>query len=96
MRLYAEQGQPTRVLQQYQALEKALCDDEGFSPTEATRKLAETLRQKAAELLASLPSLPPRESVKPLPVQPADTNQDLAVVSESPARNHSPIASRSR
>jgi DNA-binding SARP family transcriptional activator len=58
MRLYAEQGQPTRVQRQYQALEQALRATSVVAPSADMRRLAETLRAEAAQRAAAGP-LPP-------------------------------------
>jgi DNA-binding SARP family transcriptional activator len=55
MRLYAEQGQPTRVHKQYQALEQALRESSGIPPTAGTRRLAEQLRAEAGQRATAVP-----------------------------------------
>src|SRR5579871_1434124 len=47
MRLFAEMGQPSAVLKQYQELEKILQEAFGEEPSPATRQLMETLRVRA-------------------------------------------------
>ncbi len=44
MRIYADLKQPTRILQQYQTLERSLHDKAGVSPSESARNIAENLR----------------------------------------------------
>lgn len=48
MRLFARMGQPTQVRRQYQELERALRDALGGAPSEATRRLRDTLLESAA------------------------------------------------
>ncbi|HZT43024.1 MAG TPA: SBBP repeat-containing protein [Chthonomonadaceae bacterium] len=47
MRLFAEMGQPSAVLRQYQELERVLKEAFGEQPSAATRQLMETLRERA-------------------------------------------------
>ena len=47
MRLFAEMGQPSAVLKQYQELERAFKEAFGESPSPATRQLMESLRERA-------------------------------------------------
>ncbi len=54
MRVYAEMGQPSAVLRQFQELERVLMEELGEEPSPTTRLLMESLRQSAQARAASL------------------------------------------
>ena len=64
MRLFAEMGQPSAVLRQYQELERVLKEEYGETPSAATRQLMETLRERAQA------NVPHTVNGKPEPISP--------------------------
>lgn len=85
MRVYAEMGQPSAVLRQFQELERILKEELGEEPSAATRLLMESLRTMAQARAASHTRGNGNE--KPA-VTPHTADNKTGLLAEAPTRSH--------
>jgi len=72
MRLFADMGQPTRVHQQYQKLERRLREELDVAPTATSAQLAKQLREEAAKQASDQATPAPQPKPKPQQIVAAE------------------------